>query len=162
MEQHSLHQHFAAVLCCKFPQCRILCHRICQPIVLSVVDQRTVGLELPDLLCHFLFFSVGKQIQIQLIAKAACHCHSATGLKRRDSAGLVIRHGRHMRSHRRNRIEKGCAVLDTDAVNGIRVVAAPYLGRIVEHTCVKPSATAAASFNQHIRIPLCKTFQEIV
>ena len=55
-----------------------------------------------------------------------------------------------MRAHCRNGVNKRSAVLNLHSVIGVGVVAAPDLRRVVEHTCVKTSATAAAVFNKNV------------
>ena len=53
-------------------------------------------------------------------------------------------------------------MLDADTLDGICIVAAPDLGRIIQHSRVKSSAASAASFDQHIRISLYQSFEEII
>ena len=74
----------------------------------------------------------------------------------------MVRHCRHMCSHGRYRISEGSAILDPKPVNSIRVVAAPDLRCVIQHACVKSSATAAAALDQKIRITFHHTVQKIV
>ena len=67
-----------------------------------------------------------------------------------------------MGPYRRRRIDKGGTILDLQSVDGVRVVAAPDLRRIVEHSRVEASAAAAASLDQDIRIALHDPLQEII
>ena len=67
-----------------------------------------------------------------------------------------------MGSHRGSRVNEGGAVLDLQTVNGVCIVAAPDLRRIVQHACVKTSAASAASLDENIRIPVHQPLQEII
>ena len=67
-----------------------------------------------------------------------------------------------MCSHGRYRISEGSAILDSKPVNSIRVVAAPDLRCVIQHTCVKSSAAATAALDQKIRIAIHHTVQKIV
>ena len=67
-----------------------------------------------------------------------------------------------MSSHRAHRITEGSSVLNPESFNGIRIVTAPDLRRIVKHSGVKSSAAPAAAFNQHIRISSGQTLQKII
>ena len=67
-----------------------------------------------------------------------------------------------MRPHRGNRIEKRSSVLDSCAVDRIGIVAAPDLRRIIKHSCIKSATSAAASFQQQIRVTVRQTFEEII
>ncbi len=67
-----------------------------------------------------------------------------------------------MRADRRNRIAEGCAVLDPDPVDGVRVVAAPDLRRIVQHPRVKTASSSAAAFDEQIRVLRMQSLQKTV
>src|SRR5699024_840773 len=79
-----------------------------------------------------------------------------------DPAGLMIWNRGYMGAHTGCRIDKGCSVLDFQPVDRIGIITAPDLRRVIKHSGVKPSATATAPLNQHIRVPLDQTFQEVV
>ena len=57
-----------------------------------------------------------------------------------------------MRFHGRNRVGKGCSVLNLQPADGVRIIAAPDLRLIVKHSGVKPPAAAAAPAEQDIRV----------
>ena len=67
-----------------------------------------------------------------------------------------------MRTHRGYRIQEAGAVLYPRAVDGVRIVGAPDLGRVIQHTHVKPSAASGAPFDQQIRIITVQPLQEII
>ena len=52
--------------------------------------------------------------------------------------------------------------MNAQPVHSIRIVAAPDLRRIIQHSGIKPPAAAAASLYQHIRIPPCQLFEKII
>ena len=74
----------------------------------------------------------------------------------------MVRRCRDVRPYGRHRIDKRCAVLDFQAVYGIRIVAAPDLRRIIEHPGVKPAPASAASLDQDIRVALHDALQEVI
>ena len=56
-----------------------------------------------------------------------------------------------MASHAYNRIAVGSSVLDLQTLHSVRVIAGPCLRRIIEHSRVKPGASARAGFKQDMR-----------
>ena len=52
--------------------------------------------------------------------------------------------------------------MDTQTVDGIAVVAAPDLRRIVKHTAVEPAAAPAAALNKDLGKVLTQTLQHII
>ena len=67
-----------------------------------------------------------------------------------------------MGAHCTDRITEGGAVLDAQPINGVSVVAAPDLRRVVEHTAVKPASSPAAPLNQDIGIIPVQPLQQII
>ncbi len=67
-----------------------------------------------------------------------------------------------MRTDRRNRIKERCPILNPQSVHRVRIIAAPYLRRIIQHTGIEPAAAAAASFYKKIRIPGKQLFQKVI
>ena len=100
---------------------------------------------------HILLFLFREGVQIQLIAEGAEIGHIRSGLNGSVSAGLMVRRGRNVAAHGADRIDEGSAVLNLQPLVGIRIVARPGLGRIVQHAGVKASAAAGAGFKQNVR-----------
>ena len=67
-----------------------------------------------------------------------------------------------MGTHRADRIAKGGAVLNPDAVHCVGIVTAPDLRRVIQHARVKTPASAAAPLNQKVRIALRQALQEVI
>ena len=74
----------------------------------------------------------------------------------------MVGNRRHMGAYRRNRIKEGSPILDTYPVQCVRIVAAPDLGSVIHHACIKPAASAAAAFYQNIGVLLYQFFQKII
>ena len=64
------------------------------------------------------------------IAKCPRHGHHSPGMETGHPPGLVVGHRRHMGAHRGYGIQEGSPVLDPQPVHRVRIVAAPYLGRM--------------------------------
>ena len=60
------------------------------------------------------------------------------------------------------RISKGRSILNAQPVDCVRIVTAPDLGRIIEHSRIETSAAARASLDQHIGIALHQSLQKII
>ena len=84
-------------------------------------------------------------------------CHNDPGFQRHCPAGLVIRARRYMRSHGAYRIAIGCALLDLQPLNGVRVVGAPDLRAVIQHTRVRPSAASEDQWHEgrHHQVAQC-------
>ena len=67
---------------------------------------------------------------------------------------LMVRDGRHVRAHRRNRVNEARAVLDLQPLDGIGVVACPALRHVVEYARIEASPTAGAAFEEDFRVSL--------
>ncbi len=67
-----------------------------------------------------------------------------------------------MGAHSGNRIAERGAILNAQTVYRIRVVAAPDLGGVIEHTAVKAAAPAAAPLNEHIGEIPAQTLCELI
>ena len=52
--------------------------------------------------------------------------------------------------------------MNSRAVDGIRIITAPDLWRIIKHSCIKASAAAAAALQKQIRITARQAFHKIV
>ena len=126
------------------------------------MHQLIIFLIVGNLLLYLLLFFFRKRVQIQFIAEAARHGDHASGGKGRNSACLVVRACGYMGAHCADRIQEGGAILDIQPLYGIRIIAAPDLGRIIQHGCVKPSSSAAAAFNHQIRERCRQPFQQFI
>ena len=67
-----------------------------------------------------------------------------------------------MRPDCRYRIRKGCTVLNAQSVDRIRIVTAPDLRSVIEHTGVKPSAATAAALDHDIREIPIHSLEEVI
>ena len=67
-----------------------------------------------------------------------------------------------MGTDRAGRIGKGCSILYFNTLNRIRIVTAPDLWCIIQHSRIKPAAATAASLNQKIRVTFMQPFQKII
>ena len=67
-----------------------------------------------------------------------------------------------MCAHRRRRIDNRGTILNGQTFNWVGIVTCPDLGRIVQHTGVKPSAAAGASFQKQVRECIQKPFKQCV
>src|SRR5699024_6003239 len=56
----------------------------------------------------------------------------------------------------------GRTILNAQAIHSVRVIAAPDLGSIVKHSAIKPSAAAAAPFDEDVGIIPVEAFQHLV
>ena len=135
---------------------------ICETVVTSVLDQVIIFLKFFDLLLNYRYFVFFDVIGIQFIAEGSGHGHRGPGLQRRDPAGLVVGAVGHMGTHCADGISKGCAILDGQTVDGVCVVAAPDLRRVVQHSRVEPAAAAAAPLNEKVGIVLAKSINNLL
>jgi len=112
------------------------------------------------LLLNLLPLLLAKKRRIQLVSEGSGHGRDCPGTQACHPSGLVVWHRRHVGAYRTGWIEERCSILYAQSVHRIRIVTAPYLWRVIEHSCVKSAAATAAALNEHIRIagakPLCK------
>ena len=92
----------------------------------------------------------GNEVQVQFIAVRAEIGHFRPRLQVGDASHLVIWHSGYMAAHTADRISVGSTVLDHHALRGVRIIAGPGLGRIVQKACIKASATARAGLEEYI------------
>lgn len=52
--------------------------------------------------------------------------------------------------------------MDDDPIHSVRIVAAPNLRGVIEHTGVKSSPSSAAPLDQHIRVARQQLFQKLI
>ena len=136
--------------------------RICQAVIVAILDQVIVFFEFKDLSLYHFFFYRRHMVDIQFISKGAGHGYRCPGIDRSVATGLLVGALRYMGAHSGNRIAEGRSVLDRQPFDGVGVVACPDLGRIVQHAGVKASASSAAAFDQHVRIASAQFVQHII
>ena len=119
-------------------------------------------METLNLFTHLLFFIVRQAVQIQFIAECSRHCHNRTGSQRYTTSGLMIRHGGYVRPHRTGRIPERCSVLNGQPFHSVRIVTAPDLRTIRQHTGVKTSSPSCTAFHQHMGKCTRQPFQNAV
>ena len=74
----------------------------------------------------------------------------------------MVGHDGYVCTHGGQWVEVARAVLDLEAFDGIGVVRAPDLRRVVQHAHVEAAATRGASFDDEIREALQQPFEQIV
>ena len=124
--------------------------------------QVIIVVELFDLLFYLCLFLIWKKTKIKLITKTSGKCHISSCRKRYASSCLVIWACRYMCTNWTDRIEEWCSILDIKTVHSICIVTAPNLWRIVQHSGIETSATAAAALKQNLRETLYKTLQQLL
>ena len=97
-----------------------------------------------------LFLHRQQMLQIQLIAQAPEEGHIAPGSQGGGPKGLGMGRGGDMGAHGGLRIEVTEALLDIQALDRVRVVGAPDLGRIAEHAQVEPVAAGGAALEEDL------------
>ena len=135
---------------------------IAEAVVVPLLDEVIVLLEEGRLPFDGLPFLRGALAQVHLIAEGAAHGHGTPGLQGGDAAVLLIGRDGDVGPHGADGIAEGGAVLDAQAVHGVGVVAAPDLGGVVEHPCVKPAAAAGAALDQQLRVVPAQPLQNVV
>ena len=110
---------------------------------------------------HLLFF-ISHLTEIQFISKCSLHCTDSSCLEWCHAMILMIRANRYVCGNRRHRIAKGSTVLNTQSFNRIRIIATPDLRTVIQHTCIKPSTAATASFQQKFWESLSHSFQYFI
>ena len=110
---------------------------------------------------HLLFF-ISHLTEIQFISKCSLHCTDSSCLEWCHAMILMIRANRYMCRNRRHRIAERCAILNSQSLNRICIITAPDLRAVIQHTCIKTSTTATASFQQKFRESLSHSFQYFI
>ena len=146
-----LQQCLALVLCNEFPRVEaVAAERVAQAVIVTGAHQGIVLVEFLDLLFYLPFVIVRYPCDIQLIAECSHHSDMTPCLERRYPAHAVIGAVRNVRSEAGAGIAQGSAVLYFKPFYRVSVVGAPYLRRVIQHTCVKPRTAAGAVFKQQI------------
>ena len=88
--------------------------------------------------------------RVELIPEDTKERDGSASRDRRQPAGLVVRDGRHVGTHRALGIEHRGAPLDLEALDRVRVVACPGLRGVGQHSRVEPPAAARARLEQDV------------
>ena len=75
---------------------------------------------------------------------------------------MVVGASRHMGHHAFRGVNHAGAILDLEALNGIRIIAGPKLGHIIKDTKVEPATATAAALKEDVGEPLCQPVHQIV
>ena len=93
---------------------------------------------------------VGQRGRIQLVAEDAEHRHGGARRERRDPAGLVVGHGRHVGAHRAERVDERGPPLDGQPLDGVGVVARPGLRGEGQHARDRTARRRCARLEQDV------------
>ena len=140
----------------------MILHGRVQSIVGTGLEKLPVFIVYSDLPSGFCFIFLRKFAEIQLITEGTLHCTDASGLERRYPAVLMVRANGHMGRHGRHGITEGGSIMNTKSLDGIGVVAAPDLRRIIQHTGIETSASSAAALQQKVRMAGQHIFHHLV
>ena len=133
-----------------------------QTIVAAILYQIIMLLKQSDLLPDLRLLRFRHPVYVEFIPEGARHRHASSRGEGCDPACLMVRNRRNMGSHRAYRIPERGAVLYFQPFDRIRIVTAPYLRRIVQHTRVEPSASSTAPFKQNMRKYSDQLFQNTI
>ena len=118
--------------------------------MIADAHQRVVLVELLDLLADIPFVVVGYLGDVKLVAESSYHCNSSAGLERSDSSYAVVRAVGNVRAEAGAGIAHRSSVLYLEALDGVGIVGAPDLRRIIEHARVESGAAAGAVLKQKV------------
>lgn len=96
-----------------------------QAVQIAEMDGASDFFVLPDLLPDKLRFFIRQLAEIHFVAKLTGHGVMAACLERRCAMHLMVRHGGNVRTHRAGGHDETRAVLDVQALDGVRVIACP-------------------------------------
>ncbi len=116
------------------------------------LDQLPVLLHEPHLVTDFFLLVLCQRQRVQFIAKGAEDRDRKPHMQGRQPVQLVVRNGRHMGAHGRDRIEHARAILDLQTFHRIGVVAGPGLGSVIQHTGIEPRPAGSAGFKEDLRM----------
>ena len=162
LQHHHIQQCLCLILRNKCPCSNLIFKRIGKPVIQAFLNQFSIAVIVFHLTADFFFFFLRKLAKIQLIAEGSSHSHHTSCFHRCASSCLMIRNCRNMGAYSGHRIGKGGSILDFDPVCGIRIVTAPDLRCIIQHSGIKSSAAAAAALDQKIRIARNQPLQKVI
>ena len=141
----------------RYSRARVFMDR--QSVIIAFMHQRIMLLKETYLALHGFLFTIRHLRDVKLVSEGPGHRNCRPRRQRTRASRLLIRHHRYMRPHRRNRITEGCPILDRGPADGIRIITAPNLRRIIQHPSVEASSSAAAAFEKDMRESLMDRLQ---
>src|SRR5699024_9471417 len=130
--------------------------RALQTVESPVLDETAVFFHKAHLFFYFFQFFAGQPVQVKFVPECAEISHVGSCIERSVPVQLMVRRHGYVASHAAYRITVGCAVLDLQPLDGVRIVARPSLRSVVEKPRIKASAAACTGFKQYMREPACE------